>query len=874
MATGEANVWQPRTIIEVSGDTKSIEERFIAIAGQNIFTLTTFAYTLSTGALEVHKNGLLLTKNVDWVEQSSTTFSIVVPTLAADEVVATGKVGIIGTVDVRDTDIFIANYQAIRDYVGTEITLYAQGKATAGDEGEAFFQEDTGKALGFYVDNNDNVIVPTGGNGTRAWIRVAKPFRTVADETAALAIDPKHTQIGTVIAITALDSALFTLTSGAKGSSDNTNILTNAAYNTNTVHWARAISPMSSAVDYTTVRALDSSIFSAGDIVAITNDVIAGNFVVRVGTVTDNGGTLIVFTDDANKHLQRIYDILNLSWFGLGLADDKVQINKGLALGGQITADPNTYTTTTFNAVANTRLFGTKDVIFKLKDTSNVDLLDLIAVNDVVIEGITLDGNKANQTVDFNAVCVRSDGSENITLKDCLIKNSPLTGANMRSGSNIRILNNEFLDCGTEASVNSGDAIFLAFNEDDLVEGNRIINPARIGIVLKGGVGTESKGGRIVNNYVRSSGENAISAEDGVEQFLISNNEIDTTGTSAFSSTKSGIAAGELSVSGEISHNTIQDAGSIGIELPNGVTNMSIHDNIIIDPVTLGIQALASDARGGINSLSIKDNKIINPASDGIVISAALTNALRVANLNRDITIEGNQVIKGAAAGRDAIVASNMISFKIDNNFVKDPAAAGIRVLNSKDGSVSNNVVDGAGLRGIYIQGASTNCRQLTINGNTCIGCGTWGIFLTASDNAAVMNNSVKNRSYEFSDTHDGAGNAAVLSDAGANNGDGWVVNSLVGYRLYNITDGSETTVTANTATTVTGVLAGGTDDDWDAADVYELYTINRTATTVGIRSEGAGNANLIVDNDVRDVATGISSAVSGTADTVTPNFT
>lgn len=68
-------------------------------------------------------------------------------------------------------------------------------------------------------------------------------------------------------------------------------------------------------------------------------------------------------------------------------------------------------------------------------------------------------------------------------------------------------------------------------------------------------------------------------------------------------------------------------------------------------------------------------------------------------------------------------------------------------------------------------------------------------------------------------DTHDGSNNASVLSDSGAS----YTTNELVGYTINNLTDGSTATVTANTATTITGTLGGGTDNDWDASDIYQL---------------------------------------------------
>jgi hypothetical protein len=67
--------------------------------------------------------------------------------------------------------------------------------------------------------------------------------------------------------------------------------------------------------------------------------------------------------------------------------------------------------------------------------------------------------------------------------------------------------------------------------------------------------------------------------------------------------------------------------------------------------------------------------------------------------------------------------------------------------------------------------------------------------------------------------THTGANNAAVLTDSTKS----WTPSSLVGQEIYNTTDGSSSTITANTATTVTGVLAGGVDNDWDTGDDYVI---------------------------------------------------
>lgn len=67
--------------------------------------------------------------------------------------------------------------------------------------------------------------------------------------------------------------------------------------------------------------------------------------------------------------------------------------------------------------------------------------------------------------------------------------------------------------------------------------------------------------------------------------------------------------------------------------------------------------------------------------------------------------------------------------------------------------------------------------------------------------------------------THDGAADAAVLTDSGET----WTTDEWVGYTIKNITDGSQALITANTGTTITGVLYGGTDNDWDVGDTYHI---------------------------------------------------
>jgi hypothetical protein len=65
----------------------------------------------------------------------------------------------------------------------------------------------------------------------------------------------------------------------------------------------------------------------------------------------------------------------------------------------------------------------------------------------------------------------------------------------------------------------------------------------------------------------------------------------------------------------------------------------------------------------------------------------------------------------------------------------------------------------------------------------------------------------------------DTSANAAFMTDSG----EAFTTNEFVGWTIYNITDGSSGVITANTATTVTATLSGGTDNDWDSGDKYVI---------------------------------------------------
>ena len=76
-----------------------------------------------------------------------------------------------------------------------------------------------------------------------------------------------------------------------------------------------------------------------------------------------------------------------------------------------------------------------------------------------------------------------------------------------------------------------------------------------------------------------------------------------------------------------------------------------------------------------------------------------------------------------------------------------------------------------------------------------------------------------------------GDGEATVLTDSTKT----WTTNALAGLQVFNTLDGSSGVILSNTANTVTvASLAGGTDNDWDTNDEYEINK-SRMVITSGV---------------------------------------
>jgi len=78
--------------------------------------------------------------------------------------------------------------------------------------------------------------------------------------------------------------------------------------------------------------------------------------------------------------------------------------------------------------------------------------------------------------------------------------------------------------------------------------------------------------------------------------------------------------------------------------------------------------------------------------------------------------------------------------------------------------------------------------------------------------------------------SHTAAGNnATVMTDSTQ----AWTIDALIDLQVFNVTDGSSALITDNDVNTITvAALAGGTDNDWDTSDTYEINNSQMVITS------------------------------------------
>lgn len=216
----------------------------------------------------------------------------------------------------------------------------------------------------------------------------------------------------------------------------------------------------------------------------------------------------------------------------------------------------------------------------------------------------------------------------------------------------------------------------------------------------------------------------------------------------------------------------------------------------------------------------------VNAANYKLKNVNATVNALRCLS-------HGLEVQDAIGSGSLSNVIASVVSNECQRGF-----GANVNIENSSFNVVATN----SSQYGAIVQGAGMKDNDLTLISENSGRNGLLVTGLTGSKNITIK--AKIREANNIVGAHSGSDAAAILTD----DTKAFNVNEFVGNTLKNLTDGSTTTVTANTETTITGVLSGGTNNDWDEGDDYALQTANYDGVNLA-----SGDEVTLIDLEATD---------------------
>jgi hypothetical protein len=403
-----------------------------------------------------------------------------------------------------------------------------------------------------------------------------------------------------------------------------------------------------------------------------------------------------------------VFDVKTFQAIGDGVADDTSAIANTLtaaAAGGLVFFPNGTYITSgTVVTNPNVTIWLSSGATLKLKAASNGPVLQVNA-SGIKVRGGTVDGNQANQTSTIQTEgivcrCPASTTVQWIAIEDCVVQNTVNAGIKLDSTTNAGALiqrcairNNVVSNVGAAAVAAVAEGIALYGATDCAAAGNAVVQTANHGIIS-----TRGNKNRLIGNHIVNAGQNF---NNGFAHGI----GVDGNGGSNANSDH------------VVGQNMILSSKHAGIEVADGVNNVTIHGNTV--DTTGAFSGTGSDL-------------------SGIYYGGALA-------LSSFATITGNTVLTAATHGIqiDSPSSSNRTgSVTVSGNVVNACQNAGILVTFGTEINVNGNTVQGCSLSGASaysgIQLTSTqNCMAV---GNRSQGANhAYGVrFLTAVAGVAV----------------------------------------------------------------------------------------------------------------------------------------
>jgi parallel beta-helix repeat protein len=410
-------------------------------------------------------------------------------------------------------------------------------------------------------------------------------------------------------------------------------------------------------------------------------------------TVKGNAADLIAHKAETTTKLFNV--MTGYGATGDGVTNDNASVQAAidaasLAGGGTVFFPymSTNYMISGLTAPANVRLWGFGSKL-KLIDASNADMIRITGDN-VLIEGLELDGNKLNQTTATVRGIVSNSLLDGITVKNCIIRDTKYDGIYFGdSADNCKALYNSCYGCG------------------------------RFGI----GLAVSVKDILVQGNYVETSGFSAICLVGSGTSVSIIGNKTYNTGEDGFAGYNA--ANVDLHVIG----NTFRLPGNNGMHV-GGTRGIVISDNLIFQPTQYGIFVNNNDA-----SLAYDVT-----CTGNLVEDAQNIHGIYFLSVNGGVI--GNNLVSGSVAGQ-GISLNVCQNISVSGNTARSCAGTGIRVVNSFENTIIGNNVDTCA-DGIRLNDTGTACINNTIVGNKVMnGTGGGIVSQNLADYNIVTNNIV-----------------------------------------------------------------------------------------------------------------------------------
>jgi hypothetical protein len=581
----------------------------------------------------------------------------------------------------------IASINALRGTApANNVVANVEGYYTPGDGGNGQFYAVTGAAAGTYVDNGGTIIVPTGGNGSSAWLRIysgavsVKWFGAKGD--------------GITDDRLAIQAAFNTATSVYFPSTNNSYYITNS------------VNPRS-----------NTEIFGDGStsLIKLIDGSINGIYVVSVSNVTIRD---ISFTCESqtSSTVRRcpisvytstyinIFNVLinSFGYNGILFWDSSYCRAENCSINGcfdplsgatgyvQDSADISVYGNSNYNTISTNKLTG-----------------GVNSENGVLIQGVganvTPIGNKIlDNDIDIHAargviLYAQTIYDSKTLIQGNNIRNIQGTALSGQSGHGIYVLaaggtivtDNTLTNC----CVQSTNFATLALGAIGISIGNPLANP---GI-------TDFYSVLCSNNYIVTEKGPGIAVKSSDAPVSLIGNTIKTTGTTA------------------IQNECIQCVNTNSIK---------IHDNVLtqLNSNYFAINVTSSSSSAIINNASVEGNTVSSVAS-GILLSISSTGSFE------NCSVVGN-TISGCSTGAISMQKINNLTFSAN---AIDCTGYAISVTNCPKASISGNTfkTTNAGNSYIFTGAAGGNNGMIVDASNTYSGglfahiAGTGGTIIT-----------------------------------------------------------------------------------------------------------------------------------------------